>query len=112
MKLRDIPGTFADDFVEPTIRTLPTPSSGPDVRGWRVWSMGECLVHRFIDEDGLQLVVSHGSRYPSWDEVKFARYRLLPPERTFALLLPPAAEYHDDPRNPHVFQLTEVEGAE
>jgi len=32
-------------------------------------------------------------RYPTWDEIREARYRFVPDEVTMALLLPPAAAY-------------------
>jgi hypothetical protein len=32
-------------------------------------------------------------RYPTWDEIADARYRLLPPDLTFVMRLPPLDEY-------------------
>jgi hypothetical protein len=32
-------------------------------------------------------------RYPTWDEIKEARYRFLPPDITVAMILPPPGEY-------------------
>lgn len=48
-------------------------------------------------------------RYPSWDEIRDARYDLLPDEITVGILLPPKAEYVN--LHPTTFHLHEVEGA-
>jgi hypothetical protein len=39
------------------------------------------------------LSISRTDRYPVWDEIKDARYALLPDNITMAMLLPPKAEY-------------------
>jgi|SRR5215469_6467547 len=39
------------------------------------------------------LSISHPSRYPTWQEIRFARYDLLPHDVTMAMILPPHAEY-------------------
>lgn len=75
----------------------------------RTWLMGECRCTTFHDPDaGLVLTVARDDRLPSWDEVKAARYRLLPMTRTWALLLPPPERYVDSPENPFVLELREV----
>ena len=50
--------------------------------------------------------VSHQSRYPTWDELKHLRYKLLPDAKTFAILFPPAAQYVNV--HPNCFHLHEV----
>lgn len=107
----EIPGTFADGFEPAPLLSFPVPSHAipAGVRGLAAWMMGECKVVRFRDDEGLHLTVSHESRYPSWDEIKVARYRLLPLERTFALVLPPPDEYVDMPERRNIFELAEVE---
>ena len=54
------------------------------------------------------LSISHPKRHPTWDELKAARYWLLPEDRTFGILLPPAGEYVNVPQQDHVFHLWEV----
>ena len=54
------------------------------------------------------LTISTPSRHPTWDEIKTARYRLLPADLTFGMLLPPAELYVNVPAQDHVFQLWEV----
>lgn len=66
------------------------------------------------EPQGWHLSISHKhkkpgmKRYPSWDEIADARYTVLPDELTFAMLLPPIAEYvsvHDT-----TFHLYEIPG--
>lgn len=45
------------------------------------------------------LSISREDRYPGWDEIKDARYALLPLGLTFAMLLPPPGEYVNIHRN-------------
>lgn len=69
------------------------------------YDLGKCAVtvgrepvgHSIIagSEYRWHLVVSHPGRYPTWDEVKFARYELVPDEVVVAMLLPPADDYLD-----------------
>lgn len=56
------------------------------------------------------LSISHPSRYPGWDEIKDARYSLLPLGLTFAQILPPPGEYTNIHRN--CFHLWEIEERE
>lgn len=66
-----------------------------------VYSMGECTV--FVSRepqarDGTylwHLSISSVDRYPTWDEIKAARYRLLPQELCFCMFLPPPDLYAD-----------------
>ena len=55
---------------------------------------------------GWHLSISHPSRYPVWDEIRDARYELLPDACTMAMLLPPRAEYVS--LHPNCFHLHEV----
>lgn len=52
------------------------------------------------------LSISHPARYPTWDEIAEARYKFLPDALTFALYLPPKAEYVN--LHPNCFHLHEV----
>lgn len=52
------------------------------------------------EPDGWHLSISHrppnerrALRYPTWDEIADARYRLLPDDITVAMLLPPPSQY-------------------
>ena len=52
-----------------------------------------------LEPEGWHLSVSFSdrrgspSRYPHWDEIADARYRLVPEDVTMAMLLPPADEF-------------------
>ena len=52
-----------------------------------------CIVSRDGPERLWHISISCESRYPSWEELKKARYDLLPDEITMAMFLPPKAEY-------------------
>lgn len=73
----------------------------------------------FVGEEpgiGWHMSISHrlnskGSppgRYPTWDEIRDARYEFVPDQATMAMLLPPKGEYvnaHDT-----TFHLHQIEG--
>jgi len=61
--------------------------------GARAYRFGECAVIVGVSEDGYHMSISHPSRYPTWDEIRDARYALLPDDVTMAMLLPPKSEY-------------------
>ena len=81
-------------------------------RGVRFFTSGECRVIVSRDPVGpggallWHLSISCEDRYPTWDEIADARYRLLADELTFAMYLPPRAEYVN--RHPNCFHLTEI----
>ena len=56
------------------------------------------------------MVVNHPDRYPTWDEVVWARYNVAPDVVDFAMILPPLAEYinYTDGRAKNTFTLEEV----
>lgn len=85
----------------------------PDVRGLlepgaRAFTLGPCQIIVAQQRAGWHLSISRPDRLPSWEEVRVARYALVPDEATMALLLPPRAEYV----NVHDFclQLYEIPG--
>lgn len=109
MNTQPLPGTSEPGWVEPRFVSLPSRHAQPEgVRALMAWKMGDCQVVRFRDSDGLHMAISCDQRMPTWDEIKTARYRLLPDDATFALLLPPRAEYIDHPLRPNVVELTEI----
>jgi len=63
----------------------------------RTHTLGQCTI--IISKDILNgkelwhLSISHPSRYPTWEEIKEARYRFIPDEITMAQILPPRKEY-------------------
>lgn len=74
--------------------------------GSRAYRMSGCSIFVSQQAVGWHLSIAHRSRMPTWEEVRDARYELIPDEVTMAMLLPPKAEYV----NAHEFclQLYEV----
>ncbi len=70
------------------------------------WAHG--ALRALVSKEGeyWHLSISHPIRYPKWDEIKEARYALLPNECTMAILLPPKEEYVNI--HPNCFHLHEV----
>jgi len=50
--------------------------------------------------------ISTPTRYPVWNEIRDARYALMPDDITMAMLLPPKAEYVNV--HPNCFHLHEI----
>lgn len=117
-----VPGTFEPDHVEHQI--VEVGDSGTGVReslrasgslGVRFFKMGECTIIIAREPAGEQgeklwhLTISCRDRHPTWDEIKTARYRLLPLDRCFGMLLPPPEQYVNVPQQDHVFHLWEIQ---
>ena len=68
--------------------------------GQRWYSWGDCRVMAGVDPDGAyHLSISCPSRYPTWEEIKQARYDLCPADIHMAMILPPKTDYvniHDN----------------
>jgi len=61
--------------------------------------MCNILVSRDGPNELWHLSISHPHRYPTWDEIKTARYELCPLDITMAMMLPPPMMYvntHDN----------------
>ena len=70
----------------------------PDVQallepGTRAFVMGGCRILVSQQRVGWHLSISKPHKLPTWEEVRDARYALIPDEATMALLLPPQSEY-------------------
>jgi hypothetical protein len=74
--------------------------------GTQAFTMGACRILVSRQAIGWHLSISRKDRLPTWEEVRDARYALVPDEALMALLLPPRSEYV----NVHEFclQLYEV----
>lgn len=117
-----IPGTFTHGFKERPIIEQRMPENvrrafqrqGINPDGMKLYTMGVCSI--FVGQepagrDGSllwHLTISTPSRHPTWDEIKLVRYRLLPHDLCFGILLPPPEFYVNLPQQDHVFQLWEV----
>lgn len=81
----------------------------------KTYKFGECNV--LVSQDELKergiirprwhLSISHPQRYPSWDEIKKARYTLIAEEITMAMFLPPPSQFINVHKN--CFHLYETD---
>lgn len=78
-----------------------------DSKHHKAWLMGQCKVFYSLDADRHHLSISHPTRYPTWDEIKEARYRFLPDECYMAIMFPPK-EYWVNVHK-YCFQLWEIQ---
>lgn len=62
----------------------------PGTQGYR---MSGCTILVSHVSAGWHMSISHRKRNPTWEEVRTARYALLPDGVTMAMLLPPVDEY-------------------
>ena len=67
---------------------------------------GECYIIVSIDDGKWHLSISHPNRYPTWDEIKKARYKFMPKDITAAMFLPPEKEYINV--HPNCFHLWQI----
>lgn len=72
----------------------------------RAFSFGECWCLLGTANGGPHLVVGHGRRTPSLDEIRLARHALVPSDVMMALLVPPRSEAGRT--SPFVCDLIEV----
>jgi hypothetical protein len=72
----------------------------------KAYSLGECSVIITWEEGRWHLSIAHPRRYPHWDEICEARYRLVPDDVYMAMVLPPLRGYINI--NNNCFQLKEV----
>lgn len=85
-------------FVE-----LPPPVPVPH---GRMFQSGPLRIIVSIDVGLVHFSISCPDRYPTWDEIRDARYALLPNDLTMAMLLPPIEEYVN--QHPFCFHLWQI----
>ncbi len=79
----------------------------------RAYRFGECFVLVGKEPTGVfgrkrwHLSISHPERYPTWDEIREARYRFIPDAVMVGMLLPPQKEYVNLHEN--CFHLYEID---
>jgi hypothetical protein len=75
---------------------------GPNYDGFHL-----SISHLVVDEAGK----ASPGRYPTWEEIKEARYFFCPAASTMAMLLPPKGEYvNDHPTTFHLWEVPELAG--
>jgi len=85
---------------------IPEQFRPPESRNLKAWFMGECSVIYSYDADRHHLSIAHPKRYPTWDEIKEARYRFLPGDCYMAMMFPPKEYWLNVHKN--AFHLWEV----
>lgn len=76
----------------------------------KAFRMGECFILVGRENGKWHLSISHPTRNPTWEEIKMARYALIPDDVWMAMLLPPKKHYINV--HEHCFHLWEVDGCE
>ena len=76
------------------------------------FTLGECRIILAYEPPGWHLSISCEDRYPTWDEIKTARYRLVPDDVTMAMILPPPGQYTNVEDQDNVFHLWQTPGEE
>lgn len=111
-----MPNSLSTNRIAHDFRRVPAP---PNLAHCQAYVLnGECSIFVGIEpnrERGIirqrwHVSIAHPTRYPTWDEIKAARYELVPHSVTMAMILPPPDEYVNTHKN--CFHLHEIEGDE
>jgi hypothetical protein len=109
-EIRDpgVPVRFEGDFSHLPIARM------EGVKDLWLGSLGECSIIAAREQAGengewlYHLSIAHPDRHTTWDEIKAVRYRLLPLDLVFGVLLPPPEFYVNVEAQDHTFHLWEV----
>ncbi len=85
---RDLPPIVERRDLLPYVAAIPGLAPGTCA-----FTMGECRILVSPEPDGLHLSISCEDRYPTWDEIAEARYKLMPKDSDVVMHLPPESEY-------------------
>lgn len=85
---------------------LPTPKVRDLEPGTKAYAFDDCKVLVSESPEGWHMSISHANHYPTWDEIRDARYEFIPDAIVMAMLLPPRAEYVNLQSN--TFHLWEI----
>ena len=95
---------YTERILSPELKAMV--ASGALEPNLRFFEKGELQIFTgWTQGDGWHLSISHPDRYPVWDEIRDARYALLPDDVMIAMFLPPMDEYVNV--HPNCFQLWE-----
>ena len=78
--------------------------------GFVTYTFRECKILITKDMGRWHMSISHPSRYPSWDEIRDARYKYLPENIFIIMVLPPKGNYVNV--HPYCFHLWETRDPE
>ena len=74
----------------------------------RAYRWGFVLVFVAQESEGWHLSISRPDKHPSWEEIKQARYDLIPSNVTMAMIFPPPDEFVNI--HEHCFHLFQIPG--
>ncbi len=72
----------------------------------KMYVFGKCKVITARENGGWHMSISRRTRYPSYDEIKRARYKFVPDDVTMAMIFPPSAEFVNI--HPNCFHLWQI----
>lgn len=81
-------------------------------QNFQLWKLNDCKIMvaqepcRSEERLDWHISISHESRYPTWEEIKVARYSLIPEGVVMAMLLPPKEEFVN--LHPNCFHLYQI----
>jgi len=94
--------------IDYQMKIIPIPTQGNPFlpEGTKAYVMGNCTIIYTIDDGRHHISISNKHRYPTWEEISFARYALIPNEIPMAIVLPPKEKYVNLHKN--CFHLWEI----
>jgi len=101
---------FSGDFA---IQEIAAPANLPHCKAYMLDSCSVFVGKEPVTERGIvrmrwHLSISNRKRYTNWNEIKAARYELVPHDVTMAMILPPPTQYVNLDSN--CFHLHEIDG--
>ena len=81
------------------------------LRPTQYFKMGKLYIS-YSPDNGMPAILSmsHNSRYPTWDEVVWVRYKICPNDVDMAMILPPIEDYinYDGGRGKYTFTMEAI----
>lgn len=71
---------------------FPLPGCEPGSKHYKAGKL-QIIISPPYQKMGYHMSISHPERYPTWDEIVYYRYRLLPENITMVMYLPPLSQY-------------------
>lgn len=90
-------------MARPNYREITSPV--PNCRAY-IALRSQCTVFVAVEAGKWHLSIAHRHRYPSWEEIKQARYEFVPDDVTMAMLLPPMRQFVSV--HPNCFHLHQI----
>jgi hypothetical protein len=94
--------------IEYKMELIPIDTTGnPHLpKGAKAYRVGNCTIIYTIDDGRHHISIANLTRYPTWEELKFVRYALVPDEVPMGIILPSKSIYVNIHKN--CFHLWEI----